>query len=120
MKQRIFVYGTLKRGGHYSHYLTGQTLIGEAFTEPLYRMVDCGSYPGLYPVEQNGVSIQGEIWEVDADCRARLDVLEDVASGEYKVAPVRLLPPLDAQDVSTYFYSHASGGMPDAGGNWNV
>lgn len=120
MKQRIFVYGTLKRGGHYSHYLTGQTYLGEAMTEPHYRMVDCGTYPGLYADEQNGISIQGEVWEVDSVCRARLDVLEDVASGEYEVAPVRLLPPYDARDVSTYIYRLASSVMPDAGDNWKV
>ncbi len=120
MKIHIFVYGTLKRGGHYSHFLTGQSFIGEAYTEPLYRMVDCGSYPGLYAVEENGISIQGEVWEVDAECRARLDVLEDVASGEYEVAPIRLLPPFDVQVVSTYFYRLASSVMPDAGDAWKV
>ncbi len=120
MKQRIFVYGTLKRGGHYSHYLTGQTYVGESVTEPLYRMMDCGTYPGLYAVEQNGIGIQGEVWEVNSDCRARLDVLENVASGEYELAPVRLLPPYDTQKVSTYIYRLASSVMPDAGDNWKV
>lgn len=120
MKQRIFVYGTLKRGGRYSHYLNGQTFLGEAFTEPCYRMVDCGTYPGLYPVEKHGLSVQGEVWEVDAACRARLDLLEDVSSGEYEFAAVRLLSPFDAQNVSTYFYRWASSGMPDAGDNWEV
>ncbi len=43
MKQRIFVYGTLKRGGRYAHYLNGQAFLGEAFTEPCYRMVNGGS-----------------------------------------------------------------------------
>ena len=120
MKQHIFVYGTLKRGGHYSHYLTGQTYLGEAITEPIYRMVDCGTYPGLYADEENGISIKGEVWEVDVECRARLDLLEDLANGEYEVAPVRLLPPFDTRDVSTYIYRFASGGMPDAGDNWKV
>lgn len=120
MKQRIFVYGTLKRGGHYSHYLTGKTYLGKAYTEPCYRMVNCGTYPGLYPVEENGISIQGEVWEVDAKCRARLDVLEDVSNGEYEVAPIRLLPPFDAPDVNTYIYRLPCKGMPDAGDNWKV
>ncbi len=64
--------------------------------------------------------MQGEVWEVDVDCRAQLDVLEDVASGEYEFSQVRLLPPFDAPDVSTYIYRLASSGMSDAGDNWKV
>jgi len=118
MKLRIFVYGTLKRGRSYSRYMAGQDFMGEARTEPCYKMVDCGGYPGMFPVVENGVSIRGEVWEVDESCRARLDVLEDVAGGEYELRRVRLVEPFDAEEVLTYFLLRADGSMPDAGTNW--
>lgn len=120
MKLRLFVYGTLKRGGRYSRCMAGQDFIGEAQTEPRYRLVDCGGYPGMCPVEKDGVSVRGEIWDVDAGCRARLDVLEDVAGGEYELVKVSLLAPFDAQEVMTYLYLRADSDMPDAGTEWAV
>lgn len=118
MTQRIFVYGTLKRGLSNSHYLAGQRFIGEARTEPCYRMVDAGGYPGMYPVTQNGVSIQGEVWEVDPACREKLNVLEDVAVGLYTVERVRLFAPYDQERVSTYIYRWSIMGREDAGDCW--
>ena len=51
--------------------------------------------------EARGVSIHGEIWEVDADCLMRLDDLEDIAGGEYARELIPLLPPYvtRSQDV---------------------
>jgi Gamma-glutamyl cyclotransferase, AIG2-like len=49
MKRRILIYGTLKPGECNAHYLTDQDFIGEARTDPRYRMVDCGSYPACFP-----------------------------------------------------------------------
>ena len=118
MKQRIFIYGTLKRGGSFSHYMAGQEFIGQARTEPLYRMVDCGGYPGMFSVNENALSVCGEVWNVDESCRARLDVLEDVAGGEYELVKVQLLAPFDAQEVVTYIHLRANQNMPDAGTNW--
>ena len=122
MIQRIFVYGTLKRGGRFSYYLRSQRFVGEARTEPRYRLVDCGGYPGMYPagVEEEGRSIEGEIWEVDEPCRRELDVLEDVAGGEYELVPVPLLPPFDGEVIHGYLYRRFQPGMPDAGSCWPV
>lgn len=120
MKLRIFVYGTLKRGGRFAHHMAGQEFVGEARTEPRYRMVDCGGYPGMFPVGENGASVRGEVWDVDPSCLARLDVLEDVAGGEYERVKVSLLDPYDAQDVLTYIYLRADEQMADAGTDWKV
>ena len=49
---RVFLYGTLKRGGCRSHVLKDQRFLGEAMTVPKYRMYDTGSYPAL--VEDEG------------------------------------------------------------------
>lgn len=118
MAQRIFVYGTLKRGFSNSHYLAGQRFIGEARTEPCYRMVDAGGYPGMYRVDENGLSIQGEVWEVDEAGREKLDVLEDVDVGLYGVEPVCLLAPYDHEPVITYIYRWSIMGLEDAGDCW--
>jgi gamma-glutamylcyclotransferase (GGCT)/AIG2-like uncharacterized protein YtfP len=122
---RIFVYGTLKRGLSNHGWMAGQQFIAEAQTESAYRMVDCGGYPGMFPVKLGGVSIQGEIWEVDEAGRQKLDVLEDVEGGEYALEPVRLMDADAATDgvmdpVYTYIYKWSVVGMPDAGVDWRV
>ena len=120
MKQRIFVYGTLKRGSRYSRYMIGQDFIGEARTEPRFHLVDCGGYPGMFPVEHDGRSIHGEVWDVDEKCRAALDVLEDVAGGEYAFVQIPLLAPFDWEIIHGYIHLRASKELPDAGTNWKV
>ncbi|HSI65048.1 MAG TPA: gamma-glutamylcyclotransferase family protein [Candidatus Saccharimonadia bacterium] len=122
---RIFVYGTLKRGLSNHGWMAGQQFIAEAHTEPVYRMVNFGGYPGMYPVEQDGVSIQGEIWEVDEAGRAKLDVLESVEEGEYALELVRLMDAPAAEDgvmdpIYTYVYRWPVAGMPDAGVDWRL
>jgi gamma-glutamylcyclotransferase (GGCT)/AIG2-like uncharacterized protein YtfP len=118
MSLQIFVYGTLKRGLSNAFYLAGQRFIAEAKTWPVYRMVDCGGYPGMYPVKENGVSIEGEIWEVRENCLAELDLLEDLVGGEYERVAVQLEPPYDKDGVLGYLYLRDASSLPDAGSNW--
>jgi len=122
---RIFVYGTLKRGLSNHAWIAGQQFIAEACTEPVYRMYDCGGFPGMIAVAQGGVSILGEIWEVDEPGRKKLDILEDVEGGEYALEPVRLAVGDGATDgvihpmpISTYIYKRPVQHMPDAGTDW--
>ena len=118
MSERLFLYGTLKRGLSNHRYMVGQRFLGEARTAPCYRMVDCGGYPGMIAVEKDGLSVRGEVWEVDEACRAELDVLEDVAHGLYALEPVKLLAPFDTGEVRTYVYRWPVAGLPDAGEEW--
>jgi len=118
MSLLVFVYGTLKRGLHNAHYLAGQKFVAEARTQPVYRMVDCGGYPGMYPVAENGLNIAGEIWEVSEACLAKLDLLEDVAGGEYERTLVQLLPPHADLGVQGYLYRWRNPTQRDAGDNW--
>ena len=69
---RVFVYGTLKRGGENHEWIKSQTFVASARTKPLYRMFDLGGYPGMIRSE-NGLSIEGEVWDVDEAGLARLD-----------------------------------------------
>jgi gamma-glutamylcyclotransferase (GGCT)/AIG2-like uncharacterized protein YtfP len=118
MSERIFVYGTLKRGLSNHRYLAGQRFLGEARTTPEYRLVNFGGYPGMFAVEKDGVSVRGEVWDVDEACRAELDVLEDVAHGMYALEPVTLLAPFDANAVWTYVYRWPVEGKADLGEEW--
>jgi gamma-glutamylaminecyclotransferase len=75
-KTLLFAYGTLKRGGRGNRWLALQRFVGEAVTEPRYRLVDLGQYPGLVMDEAKGLVVRGELWEVDGDCLAELDDYE--------------------------------------------
>ena len=85
----LFVYGTLKRGLGNHHLLDGQEFLGEAETEPRYRVIDLRHYPGLVVDEVNGLAVKGELWSVAASCLARLDEFEEV-SNTFARKPVRI------------------------------
>lgn len=74
----LFVYGTLKRGLRNHHLMAGQRFVAEAVTEPRYRVVDLGPYPGLVNDPARGLAVRGELWVIDADCLAALDAFEGV------------------------------------------
>lgn len=70
---KLFVYGTLKRGGHLSYYLDECEFLGTATTPPVFRLFDLGYYPAL--VFADGYPITGEVYEVDS--LAIFDRVED-------------------------------------------
>jgi gamma-glutamylcyclotransferase (GGCT)/AIG2-like uncharacterized protein YtfP len=112
---RIFVYGTLKRGGCRSHVLRDQRFLGEATTVATYRMYDTGSYPALVE-DEDGRQVEGEVWEVDDDCLRVLDAIECVPD-LYGRKPVALADS-STDGVETYIYRKSVDGMPDCGGRW--
>ena len=114
---RLFIYGTLKRGCSNHHYMAGQRFIAVAQTAPLYQLVSMGTYPGMIR-HTSGRSIEGEVWEVDAECLRRLDVLEGIEDGEYAYEVVPLLPPFEAETVHGYRYLRPVDGCPDIGACW--
>ena len=121
MKHRLFVYGTLKQGQGRSVLLDGQTFLGEAQTEPHYRLLSCGPFPCLVEAEREdvagpGVSVEGELWEVDDECLARLDAVEGVDAGLFERKFVRLV---SAEEVEAYFYLGSVEGHVDAGSRWS-
>jgi gamma-glutamylcyclotransferase (GGCT)/AIG2-like uncharacterized protein YtfP len=117
---RVFVYGTLKRGGSNHGHLAGQTFIAQARTVPEFRLYELSGYPGLIFDSAKGLSIHGEIWEVDADCLDKLDRLEGIDEGLYTRVPIRLLPPNDAVTVEAYLYLRETHGCRDLGENFPV
>ncbi|MBN8626432.1 MAG: gamma-glutamylcyclotransferase [Planctomycetes bacterium] len=116
----VFVYGTLKRGQRNHHFLAAAEYLGTAFTEPKYRIIDCGPYPALleHPPEEP-LAIAGEVYRVDGATLAELDQLEDEGR-LYRRAVIEVLM-IDggacSQDpqtlqVWTYFWSGAPAAFP--------
>ena len=116
-KHRLFVYGTLKRGQVRAEVLRHQTLLGPAVTIAQYRLYDCGSYPALVE-HAEGLSIRGELWEVDAACLERIDEIEGVAENLYQRQRVKLAEPFAELFAETYLYQRDASGLTDCGSVW--
>jgi gamma-glutamylcyclotransferase (GGCT)/AIG2-like uncharacterized protein YtfP len=114
---RVFVYGTLKRGGENHGWIANQHFVAAAVTRPRYRMYDLGGYPGMIRAE-DGLAIEGEVWDVDDSGLIRLDVLEDVDGGEYERMPVELEGDFADERIEGYLYLHSIAGRRDIGTTW--
>lgn len=114
----LFVYGTLKRGDLRSKHLLGQMYLGDASTEPRYRLYDCGTFPGMIEVASGGVSVQGEVYDVSAECLRQLDDVEGVEEGLYARRTVRLVEGFADRPVEAYFYQPPVTGLRNLGERW--
>ena len=74
----VFVYGTLRKGEVNDYLLNSASYLGHHTTEPHYKMVSLGSYPGV--VKQGRTRIEGEVYDVDAETMTALDRLEGYPS----------------------------------------
>ncbi|MBM4001046.1 MAG: gamma-glutamylcyclotransferase [Planctomycetes bacterium] len=113
----LFVYGTLKRGHCRHGLIASQEFVGPARTCPCYRMVHCGSYPGLIESTE-GIAIEGELWRVAPRLIGELDNVEGVDIGLYERRGVRLDAPHEGLAAESYFYARDSRRLPDAGACW--
>jgi len=115
---RVFVYGTLKRGGSNHALLAGQKFLGEARTPPGVTLYSLGDYPGLVRSPGDTAGVVGELWAVDDACLQQLDELEGVAEGLYARVPIKLAPPFDDQPVETYLYLRPLDNRTAIGTDW--
>jgi len=115
---RLFIYGTLKRGHSRADVLRDQHCLGEARTRPRYRLYRVDQYPALVHAEP-GVGIEGELWDVQADCLARLDRIEAVDAGLYRREVIELELDDQQQSVEAYFYLPPTEGLEDCGSCWD-
>lgn len=77
MHNRVFVYGTLKRGNRVRgmDQMGNAKFVNEAVTvDAAYSLYDLGSFPAVSRKGNN--RIQGEVWEVDNDMMNVLDCIE--------------------------------------------
>lgn len=97
LNSRVFVYGTLRRDEVNHHLLDGARYCGHHVTEPHYRMLDLGTYPGV--VKRGRTRIEGEVYEIDSRGMVELDRLEG-----YPVAYSRELIPTSWGRAWIYIY----------------
>lgn len=84
----LFVNGTLMRGLALNANLDGAEFLGEARTVPRYRLYSIDDiHPGMFEVEEGGVSVAGEVYRLPDDVWARVEAGEP--PGLYR-GPVRL------------------------------
>lgn len=70
---KVFVYGTLKKGGHFHEVLRGSHFIGEGGVEG--QLYNLGTFPGL--VQEGEGRVKGELYELSNEAGLkRLDHLE--------------------------------------------
>ncbi|MBI2498246.1 MAG: gamma-glutamylcyclotransferase [Opitutae bacterium] len=117
---RVFVYGTLKRGGGNHSVLAGQQFLGEARTPPGFTLFSLGDYPGMVRAPDDKDGVTGELWSVDAACLRRLDELEGVAEGLYERVGVQLAPPFADRPAETYLYLRDLTGRKALGSDWSI
>jgi gamma-glutamylcyclotransferase (GGCT)/AIG2-like uncharacterized protein YtfP len=113
---RLFVYGTLKRGGIRHGPLAAQRYLGEARTTPRYALVDLGDFPGLVASPEGGMAVHGELYEVNCSLVDWLDATE----GAPEWFALELIE-LAGQEgvVWAYFYQGDAAGKPRiASGKW--
>ena len=75
---KVFVYGSLKSGQCNNSALVGTKLLGRATITGPYKFVDLSWYPGVVQLaaESDSREIGGEVWAVDPDTLATLDMIE--------------------------------------------
>ena len=117
VKYAVFVYGSLKRGYALHDLLDGQIFLGCASSEPLYRLFDCGRYPGLVKATDGG-SIQGELYQVDEKCLQKLHEAEGVDEGLYSFENISLQTPFNSLACYAYFYLRPTEHLADCGQEW--
>ncbi len=73
----LFVNGTLMRGLALHGNLEGAEFLGEVSTAPLYRLYSIDDvHPGMFEVEEGGVSVAGELYLVPDEVWRRVEAGE--------------------------------------------
>jgi len=117
---KVFVYGTLKRGGDNHSYLAYQQFLGAARTPAGYTLYSLGDYPGMVRASADTAGVIGELWAVDAACLQQLDLREGVNEGLYERVSLKLATSSDDQPVETYLYLGSVTGRKALGSTWDV
>lgn len=77
VEQRLFVYGSLKRGFRHHDQLAGARFIALTRSADGYELVRIGQYPAMVGVRGAG-RVVGELYAVDAALLRHLDAFEEV------------------------------------------
>jgi len=125
--QTVFIYGTLRAGeandigeAAARNDIAAPTLLGSATVRG--RLFDFGNYPGLV-VDEAGVDVRGDVYEIDDALVAVLDEIEAVYPGvEDRFVARDVMVKVDGNVVNCRFYPVAPGavkGLPEIrSGDW--
>ena len=73
MPTELFVNGTLMRGLTLHKNLDGANFLGEFQTLPIYRLYSIDDiHPGMFEVEEGGVSVTGEMYDMSDEIFQRV------------------------------------------------
>ena len=73
MAIELFVNGTLMRGLTLHKNLDGANFLGEFHTLPIYRLYSIDDiHPGMFEVEEGGVSVAGEMYSMSDEIFQRV------------------------------------------------
>lgn len=106
-------YGTLKKGFQRNDLLKSQRFIKEVRTEPFYRLYDHGGFPTMVK-SPNGISVKGELWEVDEECVKTLDMIEGHPTF-FKRSRIKL----EEGTAEAYIFQLPVDGYPECGDCWD-
>lgn len=112
---RFFICGSALRGQPDHANLNGARFAGEARTAPHYRIHSVNDqHPGVYAVDQDGISIDGELYELTAEQHVALlraeppdlyedtVLLDDGTPARAMVYPRALVEERGHPDISQY------------------
>ncbi len=86
----IFVYGTLKKGFAGNHILRNSVFLGACSTKKMYNLYTNGMYPCMVPSDEDGIKINGELYQIDIKTLQSLNIYEGVDSGLFALSVVEI------------------------------
>lgn len=112
MRDKVFVYGTLRTGEANHHLLKGCRFVGEWTSLPAYTLHDLGEYPGA--MAGGHTRLRGEVYEIGAQALDELDRLEECPVHYRRERIATAFGP-----AWIYLLNHAPATMaPIPGGDW--
>jgi len=100
---KLFVYGTLVKGGTLSNHMQGCSYLGDCTLKDHALYMVCDWYPGL--VEEAGQITLGELYEVPDEKIGHIDAVE---GSQYRRINVRVRNTVNNEEMEcqTYLYIH--------------
>jgi len=112
----VGVYGTLRNGYRNHRLIKGARFVGNFRTKEKYKIYCNGSFPYMIEVEENGVAVECEVYEVTPEQLYNMDGLEGHPNW-YMRKPVELQ---GIEGVEAYIYQKSVKGARDAGTSWPI
>lgn len=102
MRLSVF-YGSFMRGHPGHANLKGARFVRAVETAKRYRLFSMGAYPALLPVEENGIAVLGELYDVPDDVWARVLAAEppELVAGEVELSDGSVVDCMFAADAGT-------------------